>query len=225
MTIWICFIILITIFDWLASLSPFETTKILKNPHKLEKSSKPGLKAWTTCATLTVTNFMSAIFDTWSVLSSLSMPSTSSCLIWASSALDCKAFHYSLLLTITYCYCYCQCCSVVTLIVVIIDLPWPHSSSDFLDFPTDLQAAWVRSQHKIISFLVKTVIIVILMMILTCTSQPFVGGQPAAPSSPPGEGASSEIQHHHGGHHHDYHHHNYRHHYHHCPHRHNHHPD
>ena len=37
---------------WLASFSPFETTKILKNPHKLEKSSKPGLKAWTTCATL-----------------------------------------------------------------------------------------------------------------------------------------------------------------------------
>ena len=28
---------------WLASFSPFENTKILKNPHKLEKSSKPCL--------------------------------------------------------------------------------------------------------------------------------------------------------------------------------------
>ena len=52
MTIWICFIILITIFDWLASLSPFQTTKILKNPHKLENSSQAGLQDCATCATL-----------------------------------------------------------------------------------------------------------------------------------------------------------------------------
>ena len=38
---------------WLASFSPFETTKILKIPHKLEKSSHPGLQYCTTCATLT----------------------------------------------------------------------------------------------------------------------------------------------------------------------------
>ena len=33
---------------------PFETIKILKNPHKLDKSAKPGLQDCTTCATLSL---------------------------------------------------------------------------------------------------------------------------------------------------------------------------
>ena len=39
----------------MAGPSPFKATKILKNSHKLEKSSKPGLQDCTTCATLITT--------------------------------------------------------------------------------------------------------------------------------------------------------------------------
>ena len=45
---------LFTSYAWLASFSPSGTTKILKNPHKLKKSSKPGLQDCTICATLIV---------------------------------------------------------------------------------------------------------------------------------------------------------------------------
>ena len=80
-------------------------------------------------------------WSTSSVLSSLSMPSTSSCLIWASSALDCEThnmisgplsafdprhtflFHQNMF---------------------TVNLPWRRNSSDCPGFPIGFQAAWVN---------------------------------------------------------------------------------
>ena len=131
-------------------------------------------------------------WSTSSVLSSLSMPSTSSCLIWASSALDCEThnmisgplsafdprhtflFHQNMF---------------------TVDLPWRRNSSDCPGFPIGFQAAWVNYKfivtkqccHHHNNKIQKAI---------TCTSQPFVGDQQVAPSSPRGGGASSETYHH-----------------------------
>ena len=121
------------------------------------------------------------------------MPSTSSCLIWASSALDCVTHNVISgplsAFDLPHTFLFHQ--NMFT-----VNLPWRRNSSDCPGFPIGFQAAWVNYKfivtkqccHHHNNKIQKAI---------TCTSQPFVGDQQVAPSSPRGGGASSETSHHH----------------------------